>query len=589
MKKVENIGMWIEGVDRLGTLYEGIWKIIKRFLSASEHYNVDITISIHSRFENEISDFLKTLPNSVTNRVKVDLFGSSGETYSEGEIKNQAVFANRLAIDCWLLPNPAWSGAQFLDAPIIVWFHDFILADFPESYPEHLGDNFKKSVANLKQKGAMFICLGPYVQQHHAITACNIPPEQTSVIISPPIEVVHLLGENKNNRQACADIVRNDLRENIRKWQSQLQADLFYHHIVNYPFESAPFYFVSSQNRPHKGFQRLAENLTRLVRQEYDSKSIFTTALIDVSGTSSVEQYLKKHFMLGDFLSVGKLSDVAHAAMCSLADIVIHPSTFEGNFPLPFAEAASFYTPCIVPFSAAYKDFIPEEYWNWVFYSPTPDGLTNKIKSIYKNRDVYVKEQQNLLNFLRKNDLSGYFQEHLSVIETAKKLNSSVKASENYSSKSKFLAEVWSNIELERKSQHTDVEVMHWAVYLDKYTVGNWIVLIITNVNTEKTNDIDLCFELGSWIDEDFNIHSRKKLQISDWNILPDDVKSALRILKLDENKSDKNYSYGWAEFTVASIFGTTELRLSGRPIDDTGYGKLKATAVRLEGFAPQE
>ncbi len=532
VSSMSKFGIWIQGVDRLGAAYEGVWRVIQRFLLASEGAGKSFCFVAPERFREEIEEFLADLPDSVRSTVDFHGVGDASDTYFEGEPVRQATLANDVDVDGWLVPNPMWSAAKHLVKPKVVWFHDFLLAEFPQSYPYNLYVEFQENVRELQDSGSFFIFLSPHVQRAHGHDACEISPDRSMLVITPALEVESSLAGLPDDPRYGGDWIRSELSENLRSWCTPAHAELFYHHISTYPFESVPYFFVSSQNREHKAFLRLAQIHASMLRKHYLPYSIFTTALVDVLGQSPLERFLKTELLMGDFMSVGKVSDLTHAFLYKFARMTLHPSTFEGNLPLPFAESVALGTPCIMPYSKAFIELVDEDLHPWVFYSPTEPGLIAKVVEVESRRPEFLAAQQQVLRKMRSYSLKDYFALQMQAFEKAartqpdaarylfnRKIGTPVARPNTLRSRYKLAlrkldtvvsgspawtsAKIWPRFELVagKRDLQDQQAVLHWAEYLGSaHPKGeSYFVLSVDGASSADLAQSGLFAELGAW------------------------------------------------------------------------------------------
>jgi glycosyltransferase involved in cell wall biosynthesis len=406
------IGIIVEGSDQLDR-YEDIWYVLRYLLKGligrgnqvvmfCEAQNLD-AIKLYLDSVATIGgsmDFVLVGEDTISRNMQLDDSDSAAELLAEN------VLLAMVPIDIWFNPDPFWTALQYVPGPKLSWFNDFIFCDYPSSYAAtDVHDLLVKS----KYAAVYidhFVCVSDYVMRKHAVGYCELPSEKLSMIANPPIDHEGMLDisicQFKSDRLLAQKFIHSSLKKTLPRWQGQLERSLFLHHVVNYPFASNDFIFVSTANLPHRNLITVARALNLLVRTEFFSISVFTTAIMNMMGDSDLELYLKTECLFGDYLSVGKLADLERAVLYILASVTIHPSPFEGTFPLPFAESVSVGTPCIIPFRQAYAHFIPKRYWSCVFYEDSPQALATRIRDIMANRADIAAEQLELLNFLRQ-------------------------------------------------------------------------------------------------------------------------------------------------------------------------------------------
>lgn len=527
----QHVGLWVEGVDRLGAKYEGIWRVIKRFLSASSATQVRFSIVAHARFREELLEFVSELPESVRDRVQVRSYGEVGAPFEKGEAERQARSGQQVAVDAWLVPNPMWAAAQHLGGPKVVWFHDFLLAEFPQSYPRALFHAFEHNVHAFDDAGAFFVFTSPYVMREHGERICGISPSKSKLIVNPPVEPLPEGCQFPEGRRAGGDLIRDELRRDLKNFMSRQHAELFFDHITSFPFEDLPYFFVSSQNREHKAFLRVAETVRDLIRRRFLPYPVFTTAFVDVNGKTPLERFLQKELMMGDFMSVGKVGDLVHALLYKYARLTIHPSTFEGNLPLPFAESVALGTPCVVPYSRAYVEFVEEALHPWIFYNPTEAGLTDKIIDIERRRPDYVHAQRQILQTLQLNTVEQFFSDHMEALDRA----ATVQPRKVQNSNVSLSAKRWPSFTFGGGSGSDDERLgdgLLWAEYLGNDGPSETcLVMSLSGVDGIGLKEkVDLTAELGAWVEDDYVVCDAQPLVFSPARSLPAPLSRALDV-----------------------------------------------------------
>ncbi|QIL01449.1 glycosyltransferase family 4 protein [Sphingomonas sinipercae] len=580
--ELRHLGVWIQGVDYLGTAYEGIWRVIKRMLVSSQGSDTRFSFVAPARFEEEIEHFFLGLPDQVRERVQLKGFGGRTEEHYEDEADRQAAYANDLDVDAWLIPNPMWGGSRLLAAPKVVWFHDFLLADFPQSYPQEMFNRFRGTVRDLREAGAFFIFTSPYVREKHGREACGIEPQQSMLIINPLIDEVGALDGFPDDPQAGGSYIRAELARTLKQWCSPEHAEIFGHHICHYPFESVPYLFVSSQNREHKGFLRLAQAHAALIREHYVPYSLFTTALADMKGKTPLERFLNKELLLGDFMSVGKVSDVTHALLFKFARMTVHPSTFEGNLPFTFSESVAVGTPCLVPFSRAYADFVDPALHPWVFYNATPTGLITKIKEVDANHAEFLTAQQQVLQSLRRNTPQDFYHR---LREAVGRARDSQRTSRQVA-KVALQVRMW--LDIEPKTDDVGAggaPVMHWATYLaSDHPPGTSYLIASAEGDDDQIKSLELTAEIGSWDGPDYVVGDRRGLAFAKAAPMPRDLRNALELTGASPSFAALGERVAWTSLSWSGGV-SPELRISGKLLANDSQVKVRlALLTGLEG-----
>ena len=610
---MKKIGIWVQGVDRLGAAYEGIWRVIKRFLLSSEGSDTRFCFVAPERFREEIEEFLADLPDPLRSKVDIEGHGRASDRHEADEDVRQASHANQLDVDAWLVPNPMWGAAKHLIRPKLVWFHDFLLVEFPQSYPRKLFLEFQENVRDLADSGALFVFTSPYVKEKHGHEFCGIPADQSVLILNPPIDGSTILADAPAEPHEAGDFIRSELKENLARWCTPAHAELFFHHISSYPFESLPYFFVSSQNREHKGFLRLAQAHSALVRQRYLPYSIFTTALVDVAGSSPLEKFLKAELHMGDFMSVGKVTDVTNALLYKFARLTIHPSTFEGNLPLPFAESVSVGTPCIMPYSRAYADYLDPALHPWVFYNPTAAGIIQKVEEIEQRRADFVDAQKDVLGKLRSHTLKDFFNLHMKAFDLSRHVQPRAVeyliASRHEKKPERRLsllrnpfrrspsrpggppmvqARLWEPFDLVSASgkQSGGSPVLHWAAYLGSgHPTGESYFLLHVDEKAAGSEAADLVAEIGAWIGDEYEVADSRRMRFEGLDEMPPELMEAFEQSGLRRAFGETGRiawtKLGWSRGIVP------EIRVAGGALQSGSQAKARlASLTRLSAHS---
>ena len=424
-----NVGIFIEGVEKLGMEYEGIWRVVKYLLRASSGQSTRFTLFHHVRFAREVKQFLGSLQLKENTVTALPLGQAGGYVKGEEIALAREIEGLALPIDIWLVPNLAWKAVQHVSGPKVALFHDFVMADYRRGYPLSMWSDFGKTVRDSLRYIDKYVCTTPYVYRTQALGHCGIPAERVVCIPHAPLDYSHYLKTFKVTEEgveltpnqvsaALRQVIKDFLGRHLHQWMPHSDRQIFLHHTINYPFHHKDYIFVSTQDRPHKNLLQVAETLSYLNRKLYSNRAVMTTALINSQGKSPTERFLVRNKLFGDMMTVGKLDERTHAAMYYLASVTVHPSAFEGAFPLPFCESVSVGTPCLLPFSKSYVDMVPRHLWDRVFYEPSTIGLAEKLQDIKVRPDWYLAGQNELLSVFSQRAWSDVFATYREIFQS---------------------------------------------------------------------------------------------------------------------------------------------------------------------------
>jgi hypothetical protein len=317
-----------------------------------------------------------------------------------------------------------------------------------------------------------------------------------------------------------------------------------------------------------------------------------------------LEKFLKSELFMGDFMSVGKVSDVTHALLYKFARMTIHPSTFEGNLPLPFAESVSLGTPCIMPYSTAYLDYVDPSMHPWIFYNPTQIGLIEKVEEVESRRPEFIRAQREVVKMLRRNTLAHFFDLHMQAFGKAQRiepkcaryfidgpkakpkpadaigfrrflrlpLRRPARGAPEIQMKRSFglprQTRIWPQFTFSTAGQGRNVDepVLHWAAYLgDEHPKGSsyFTVSIQGGSQPLDPNDLQLTAEVGTWINDEYVAAETRPLRFGNTGQLPSELINAFQFGSGGQLPDSASIHLGWAKLSWLQG-AVPEIRISG-------------------------
>jgi glycosyltransferase involved in cell wall biosynthesis len=330
---------------------------------------------------------------------------AEGERVREAEVVDQA-FADlartvgaAVAVDGWLVLFPFHSAGALLPGPRAVLFADAIPYEFPLGWPEDAWapgaplERWATKTRFMLAQGDAVITFSDHVAERHAGGFFNVAKDRTRVVPHAAPRSDHLLPflppdgrRTRASQVAAADLLRRHIAvsENV--------------YLQDFPFEDVRYLVVSTQDRPNKNINLAVEAVRRLIKRDRTDLKLILTAPMG-GPTSFRYDQLEAMGLQHDVLSVPLLPPAVHAALMHAAELVVHPSVFEGGrAPFPLTEAVSVGTPCIIGDGPHTREFqLYHDVGDVVFDPYDAEGLVRMIKSALADRAGLLQKQSRLL------------------------------------------------------------------------------------------------------------------------------------------------------------------------------------------------
>lgn len=329
-------------------------------------------------------------------------YGIARDTY-QTEFQRMARYANqKLDIDCWLILNPVHVNSKYLEAPLVSIFPDFVPASCPTGFPEDFVQTALERIKELDPHITRFVTLSEHVRKDHAGKLFNIDPKRVSVIpvapvdLSPSLPRLHRAAESTvESRKKAATIIRDYCAAKIRA-PIYGPNELLEKYLKDFPFEDAPYVFVSTQNRPNKNILRVVKAVESILRRDFIDLKLIMTCAIDLhSPLDELSHYIGSQRLHQDILSIPRVPRDVHAALYHCAAVTVHASFFEGGTgSFPFYESLSLGTPILMSLNKSTIEGSDGPDYNEMLFDPySTDELAKKIKSILVNRQAAFRNQ----------------------------------------------------------------------------------------------------------------------------------------------------------------------------------------------------
>ena len=380
-------GRWSnEGMTRvLGFLIEGIAK------SGAYIFRLVVPNSVRNAAEADLACL------NATRDVDYSIHSPSDMWFDADRPEELAEFANNYVnVEGWLSLFPMFTAARNLKAPVTTVFPDAIPLMFHQFGEANWGEgggqrDWLDRVLERVGFSARFITFSDHVAEQQLTKLFGVPSSAIHVVPHASPDLAPLLPFIHNRQKTSKSLIR--AADMLRDYAAM--RGLAY--LIDYPFEEVPFIAISTQDRVTKNLHLLAECLKEIVRHDRDSIKIIATATIDYAqGWGRLPILLRKAQLQGDFLSMPDVPPDIHAALLHCANVVVHPSIFEGGHaPFPFYEAVSVGTPCLIARGPHVRELCQRYPGVEAFTFDPSDrcGLAEMIRNVLNNPQTVMDDQ----------------------------------------------------------------------------------------------------------------------------------------------------------------------------------------------------
>lgn len=315
-----------------------------------------------------------------------------------------ALTLGRLPVDGWLIFFPNYSAATLLPGPRAVLFPDAMPFDFPHGWrdaewqPGGTWHRWLRRTRLLLDQGDPIITFSHHVARRHVIGMLGVAPERCHVIPLAPPNLAPLLpgvascmAATPDSRAAAAAMLREHAAK--RGWT----------YLRDFPFEETAFVVVSTQDRPNKNLSIVVEALLRLLRRDLVSLKLVVTATPDPA--EGFGRQIREVGLEHDVIAMPDLPAPEHAALFHCAALAVHPAVFEGiGMPLPFGEAISVGTPCLVAQGPHVAEGRADHDLAEDIFDPyDAEDLARRILKVMNNREETLHRQRQVYADLARN------------------------------------------------------------------------------------------------------------------------------------------------------------------------------------------
>lgn len=320
-------------------------------------------------------------------------------------------------IDAVIVPIGNWGlCTKIKKKPICVQIPDIVFLEFPEIFDKISGvETATSTIIKVADHATRVICPSQYIKEiHHE--KLGVPERKSKAVLHAPMLSDVELKEESDRRgisikEAGKRVAEEFLQETLfgahfdkylpvrienkklmamNKFELRKLVGSLRSHMVmvkpdvsldrfagslhwltsvsdNWSNRQYTIYFPT-QNRPYKNIYRLICAIEILKKQYNLNIVLLLTG--DLSLSPSLIGEIMNRDLYANVIALPRLSAKIHAAMYSLADLVVAASLFEGGFPFLFSEALSVDTPVVmakIPVTTAVLD---EKLWDSTLFDP---------------------------------------------------------------------------------------------------------------------------------------------------------------------------------------------------------------------------
>lgn len=336
------------------------------------------------------------------------------------------------APDVWWVPYPIALGSTALEGPRVVHVYDLAYADFPKGQDLGSVAMSKVDIAVNVRAATEIITHSAHVRDRVAVPLFDIPREKITVLphASPDLRpfVTHSDSAQLWSRVEMAERIRAYCTSKRMNWPT---VDDFIEEIVaprlgTFPFETAPYVLLSTQNRSYKNVLQVAKAIRVLNHQRgYRVHLALTGQFKPSDKTDALARYAINNHLMEYLLPLPRVPDDVLAALYGCAAVAIHPSLYEGGVgAFPFYEALSVDCPALVSVNDSMREaLVAEPGYSVCLFNPyNTTDLVNRIEVILKDREAAVALQRPVHARVSNKTWSDLLDEYTAVFERAARL-----------------------------------------------------------------------------------------------------------------------------------------------------------------------
>ncbi|QRN88701.1 glycosyltransferase [Brucella melitensis] len=288
-------------------------------------------------------------------------------------------------IKVWYVPAMFWPEVANIKSKIVMAAPDIVFFDYPGNFRgirEH--NSYDRMLKSLRSADHL-VCYSENAKQKHFVERCDVPAEKITVIRHGFVD----LGASGAAilRQDALDTLHAFIKKNDGRMPEYLKG---------FRFDDVPFFFYSSQLRPHKNIEGLIRAYAKVLKEHQSPAKLILTAQFQYD--KRIQTFIDDNGLHADVLSLHSLPNKVLAALYHLASLSVTPTNFEGGFPFTFSEAYSVGTPSIMSRIPVVQEVIDDpELQDLMTFNPLDvDDIANKMIFGLDNRQRLFEAQSSL-------------------------------------------------------------------------------------------------------------------------------------------------------------------------------------------------
>ncbi|MCC6787494.1 MAG: glycosyltransferase [Hyphomonadaceae bacterium] len=352
-------------------------------------------------------------------------------TLVQAEYNANVIYANSLkGVDVWISPYPGFNSAVGFRAPFVLIFPDYVLADFPENFPESARRNIEEQFGQTVAAADRIISFTEDVRSRHVVGYFGAEREKTAVIphclmdISASWQGPQLEPRRFETRSHANGLIRTYARDMLSSRKDLPHARFWGLLADSTDFSELQFAFCPQQARPYKNLPRLVEMAVELNRVRGVPLHLVVSAFIDLANKSDPFVATVQRLDAWEYLTIAPaLPADVHAALYHAAALAVHPSYFEGGLSFIFGEAVSMGTPCLLSKNAANLESLDPVAMDYMLFDPSSAmDMADKVEYALANRnEVLARQREHVAHIARTRGWDKVALEYLAVLEEAKR------------------------------------------------------------------------------------------------------------------------------------------------------------------------
>lgn len=287
---------------------------------------------------------------------------------------------NDVKHDVWFVPSIFWPQVTKINGTVVINAPDLVSQEFAQSFANiDTSDFFINDCRETLLKGNYFITYCEYLKNNLVIG--EYAKEENKVVA-----IKH--ANNDMLPYIKIDITVYKSLNTINDWN-----DIFAREILKaYICPDVRYIFYASQIRPNKNMLNLVKAYEILLRKKFITHKLYVTA--NLKKETEVSEYIKKHRLEDDIISLYNVSAQTLAALYHCADLVVNPTLYEGGFPFTFGEGMSVGTPSIMSDIPQVREVLEPAGLEEIMFNPYDCyAIADKIEWALSNLDdLYQKE-----------------------------------------------------------------------------------------------------------------------------------------------------------------------------------------------------